>query len=168
MTAMPEKTTKRQDCCEGDELTAQRDSCDIDGRTPRGGAILHDIDADGSGLDAKAHPGSGSLPLVLGTDASTSTSAASAADGRHGDDRDRVDLVGIAEDPLHRQSILHCIKLRQRARKSLIAHPVLPMMWWRVDLYAGFCPGGAADQPKRQETCAEQRKWFSLFVVVCR
>src|ERR1019366_939754 len=106
----------------------QHDSRDIDGRTPLDGAILDDVDADGTRVYAEAHPASGSLPLVLGAAAFTPTSATSAPDRGHGDDADGVDLVRIAEDPLHRHDVLHCVKLREHARESRIAHSVPLMM----------------------------------------
>src|SRR5260370_19701795 len=39
--------------------------------------------------------------------------------------------------------------------------------WWRVGLYAEFCPGPLADQPKRGETAAEQRKRLHRLSLFC-
>src|SRR5439155_17047521 len=111
---VPKDATKSEDPREGDQLASEHDPHHVNGRRPDDGAVLDGEDTDRPNVDPEPQSGAGARSLRRGSGAFAATSPTPTANRGHGDDRDTVGLVRIAEDSLHRQDVLDRIELRQR------------------------------------------------------
>src|SRR6476661_4320869 len=98
MPSALEEAPDREDRDQPDELAADDNAHDVDGRLPGDLTVLHDVDADRPRVDAEPHAAAGAGALLAVGPALTLAAAAAsaAADHRHGDDGDVVDPIGLA------------------------------------------------------------------------